>query len=66
MDEEDEDEEDGEMTLMDQGIDPNDEEWQPGDDDDDDDGYRGKSKKTKRSLDKAKQQKQLTVGKETI
>ena len=61
MDEEDEDDNDGEMTLIDQGIDPNDEEWQPGDDDED---HRGKSKKSKKNLDKTtKQQKQSAAGK---
>ena len=62
MDEEDDDDEDGEMTLIDQGIDPNDEEWHPGDDDDED--HHGKSKKSKKYLDKTmKQQKQSTAGK---
>ena len=40
---------------------PNDEEWQPGDDDED---HRGKSKKSKKNLDKTtKQQKQSAAGK---
>ena len=57
-DEEDDDEDDivnenGEMTHVDQGIDPNDEEWEPGHDEDS--LYGPKSKRSKKALEKTKQ-----------